>query len=98
MESEKNVDNSNISSTNAYSIKFKEELNNILDNLEINDNGELTNKDNLLINFIQNKKLENSRIKYSYIKSPIEWKEYKKDEDDIYLFRIVKKFLQILKN
>ena len=91
MESEKNVDDSNISSTNTYSIKFKEELNNILDNLEISGNGELINKDHLLINFIQKKKLENSRVKYSYIKSPIEWKEYRKDEEDIYLFKIVKK-------
>ena len=91
MESEKNVDDSNISSTNTYSIKFKEELNNILDNLEISGNGELINKDHLLINFIQKKKLENSRVKYSYIKSHIEWKEYRKDEEDIYLFKIVKK-------
>ena len=41
--------------------------------------------------------MKKSKIKVSYIKN-VEWKEYKKDNDEIYLFRIVKRINPYIKN
>ena len=88
------------SSSQSSYIKSEEDekLNEILDKLDIN--GEITKKDHPLINYIKTnkKKLKPSKIKYSYIGTSIEWKEYKRDEDTIYLFRIITRIDNKVKN
>ena len=42
--------------------------------------------------------LNESRIKYSYTKSETVWKEFQKEKDQIYLFRITKKIDESVKD
>ena len=74
-----------------------EELKKILDELDIR--GEITNSNHPLVCYIKKNqaKMKKSKIKDSYIKN-VEWKEYKKDNSEIYLFRIVKRINPNIKN
>ncbi len=85
-----------ISQTNSKSPE-DQTLDKILN--ELNIKGEITNSAHPLVNYIKNNKnkMNSSRIKNSYIKNA-EWKEYKKDKDDIYLFRIVNRINKNVKS
>ena len=67
---------------------MESKLNEILNDLNLR--GKITKNDHPLVQYIKSNKnkMQDSKIKYSYIQSAI-WKEYKIDEDCIYLFRIV---------
>ena len=66
------------------------ELNQILDNISTKKLGELKDENHDLVRFIKKNrgKFKNSKINGSFIKDKLEWKEYNKGEDDIYLLRI----------
>ncbi len=91
MENDISENNTSLSQYFTIQLEDENELNQILDELDIN--GEITDKNHPLVNFIKNKKenLKPSRIKDSYIKDSIKWREYKRSDDLIYLFRIVKR-------
>ena len=76
-------------SLNKDNSSVEKELTEILNNTELK--GELEKK-NPLIEFIGKKgaKLKDSRIQYSYTNIQTKWKEFRKEEDKIYLFRITR--------
>ena len=82
---------SSISQSGNISAFSEEELSKILS--ELNITGEIKDKNHALVTYIKTKwkKLKTSRIKNSYTNREVKWKEFKKDEDKIYLFRISKK-------
>ena len=67
---------------------MESDLNKILNDLNLR--GKIAENDHPLVKYIKSNKnkMQDSKIKYSYIQNAI-WKEYKIDEDCIYLFRIV---------
>ena len=80
---------------------FYEKLIKILDNPDIT--GEIQDQKNALVAFLKEednwKKLENSKIKYSYTNDQTIWKQFrKKDKDEIYLFRTTKKLDKKIKD
>ena len=91
MENDISENHSSIRQYSPIQSEDENELKKILDELDIY--GEIKDKNHPLVNFIKNKKenLKPSRIKDSYIKDFIKWKEYKRSNDLIYLFRIVKR-------
>ena len=76
-------------SLNKDNSSVEKELTEILNNTELK--GELEKK-NPLVEFIGKKgaKLKDSRIQYSYTNIQTKWKEFRKEEDKIYLFRITR--------
>ena len=82
---------SSISQSGNISVFSEEELSKILS--ELNITGEIKDKNHALVTYIKAKwkKLKTSRIQNSYTNREVKWKEFKKDEDKIYLFRISKK-------
>ena len=97
-------DNSNLSVQNEItlnrsmsSVINEEEMEGILKDLHIK--GEITDKNHQLVAFLKDKgrKLKKSRIKYSYTHTQTLWKEFQ-IEDKIYLFRIINKIDDNVKN
>lgn len=74
------------------------ELNEILE--KTIEKGELKDKNHPLVKYIDKNRnnLDKSRIKDSYINNLIEWREYKTNENNLYLFRIIKTINKNVKN
>ena len=73
------------------SLFLEPELIKILDDPKIA--GEITDKSHPLVKYVSDKgnKLKKSKIEFSYTNAQIKWREIKKDEDSVYLFRISNK-------
>lgn len=84
------MEDKNTLKLNSNTSLANEELFKILN--ELNIAGEIVDKNHPLALYMKEKgnSLKKSRIKYSYTKSQTVWREFKKEEDKIYLFRITK--------
>ena len=73
------------------SLFLEPEIIKILDDPKIA--GEITDKSHPLVKYVSDKgnKLKKSKIEFSYTNAQIKWREIKKDEDSVYLFRISNK-------
>ena len=85
------MEDKNTLKLNSNTSLANEELFKILNDLNII--GEIYDKNHPLALYMKEKgkKQKKSKIKYSYTKSQTVWREFKKEEDKIYLFRITKK-------